>query len=136
MKAEELRIGNLYSQFGNIHKVSASILAELENAPDSQLWCKPIPLTEEWLVKLGFEPLPFVNILNSYTKSIGRGRIISIGNVGTTNEMIWLCEVNATDSKKIDDLVCVRNYDYDKYTHVHSLQNLYYNLCGEELTLI
>jgi hypothetical protein len=53
MKVNELRIGNLYNQFGNIHQVNGHIISELEKAPQGQLWCKPIPLTEEWLIKFG-----------------------------------------------------------------------------------
>jgi len=94
-----------------------------------------IPLTSELLVRLGFETLPHANLLNSHIKRIGRNRIISIGNVGTPNEMIWLCEVNATDDKVINDLVCVKNYDYDGYTHVHTLQNIHHSLTGQELTI-
>jgi len=53
MKASELRIGNYYYQFGNVHKASGLTIIDLEKAPDSQLWRKPIPLTEEWLLKFG-----------------------------------------------------------------------------------
>lgn len=126
MKTNDLRIGNLVlNDDGGVCK--------LFNIHEGYINHKPIPLTEEWLLKFGFEPLPFVNLLNSYTKSIGRNRILSIGSVGTPNEMIWLCEVNSVDKKIIEDLVCIRNYDYDKYTHVHQLQNLYFALTGEEL---
>jgi hypothetical protein len=51
MKASELRIGNFYNQFGNITEVDWSVLKDLKDAPIDQLWCKSIPLTEEWLLK-------------------------------------------------------------------------------------
>jgi len=51
MKAKEFRIGNLYSQFGNVHEVTWVTIKELEKAPVEQLWCKPIQLTEDWLLK-------------------------------------------------------------------------------------
>lgn len=142
LQANEFRIGNLVKYEGNVYAID-SISKEFPTLNTMEFgvgvvdWdnIEPIPLTEEWLVKFGFEPLPFANILNSYNKSIGRNRILSVTNCGTPNEMIWICELNATDSEKIDDLVCIRNYDYDKYTHVHQLQNLYFTLTNEELTL-
>jgi len=95
-----------------------------------------IPLTEEILIKAGFEHLQHFTVTNSIIKNIGRNRIISIGSVGTPNEMIWLCEIDMINQTKITDLVCIRNYDYDGgKTDVHQLQNLYYSLTGEELTI-
>jgi len=96
---------------------------------------EPIPLNEDWLVRLGGEKLPYHNILNSIFFKVGRNRIVSVGNVGTPNEMIWLCQVNATNDKIIDDIICLRNYDYDGYTPVHTFQNLIHALTGTELTI-
>lgn len=91
-----------------------------------------MPITKEWLVKLKFEKVPHFTVNNAYTLNVGRKRIISVGNVGTPNEMIWLCQINSTDEKKIDDLICLRNYDYDGYTHVHTLQNIISDFSVEE----
>ena len=57
MTAQELRIGNYYDQFGNIHQATWVTIKELSQAPEGQLWCKPIPLTEDWLKRFGFEIL-------------------------------------------------------------------------------
>jgi hypothetical protein len=145
MEIKELRIGNIiqtvYEEILEVININSEGLDYLDLRKPTYKkierhglkFCEPIPLTQEWLLKFGFEPLPFANILNSYTKSIGRNRILSVGNVSTPNEMIFLCEINATDDKKIDDAICIRNYDYDKYTHVHQLQNLYFALTNEEL---
>jgi len=100
---------------------------------DEECLLEPIPLTEEWLVRAGGKRLPFPSILNPLIFDIGRNRILSCGCVGTPNEMIWICEVNATDSQKIDDLVCVHNYDYDGYMPVHRFQNIHHSLTGKEL---
>ena len=137
---KEVRIGNLVSYEGKEYKIEGiskdyPFLDTIEFGAGVVEWkdLEPIPLTEERLLKFGFEPLPFANILNSYTKSIGRNRILSVGSVATPNEMIWLCEINATDVKKIDDAICIMNYDYDKYTYAHQLQNLYFALTNKEL---
>lgn len=164
MNAEELRIGNLVTidnpKAWPLLKGVILIVTGVDNKTDihfpnstgsvslygkdkffsntySQFdeFIKPIPLTEEWLLKAGFERLPHMNITNALIKDIGRNRIISIGNVGTANEMVWLCEVSATDPKTIVDLICIRNYDYDGRTFVHHIQNIHHDLSGTELEI-
>ena len=73
---------------------------------------EPIPLTEEWLLKLGFKKTEWDNF-NSYRLMIGNNDytivLYSDGN----------CEVG-------DIITC-------KIEYVHQLQNLYFALTGEEL---
>lgn len=144
IQANELRIGNLiYWNIPEKQDVIHTVVGIRNNKPqtipislgESNEEYNPIRLTVKWALKFGFKPLPFKNILNSLTKDIGRNRILSIGNIGTANEMIWICEVNPTDPKVIDDLICIHNYDYDKEIFIHKLQNLYHVLTGEELTI-
>ena len=139
---KEFRIGNLVEYDGRVFEIdSVSEVLPTLNTIEFGIgvvdWnnLKPIPLTEDWLVRFGGEKLPYHNILNSIFFKVGRNRIVSVGNVGTPNEMIWLCQVNATNDKIIDDLICLRNYDYDGYTPVHTFQNLIHALTGTELTL-
>ena len=139
---KEFRIGNLVEYDGRVFEIdSVSEVLPTLNTIEFGIgvvdWnnLKPIPLTEDWLVRLGGEKLPYHNILNSIFFKVGRNRIVSVGNVGTPNEMIWLCQVNATNDKIIYDLICLRNYDYDGYTPVHTFQNLIHALTGTELTL-
>ena len=57
MKAQELRIGNYYLQDclgGDISQITAEDILELYDYPLEDYF-KPIPLTEEWLLKFGFE---------------------------------------------------------------------------------
>jgi len=82
-------------------------------------------LTEDFLLENGFEKVPYFTITNTIFKDLGRNRILSIGCVGTPNEMVWICEVDRTDPKKINDLVCLRNYDYDGYTTQEELLEIY-----------
>ena len=62
MKSTELRIGNYFNQFGNVHQVSWETFKQLEVSQE-QLWCKPILLTEDWLIKFGATTIetPHVN---------------------------------------------------------------------------
>ena len=139
---KEFRVGNLVEYDGRVFEIdSVSEVLPTLNTIEFGIgvvdWnnLKPIPLNEDWLVRLGGEKLPYHNILNSIFFKVGRNRIVSVGNVGTPNEMIWLCQVNATNDKIIDDLICLRNYDYDGYTPVHTFQNLIHALTGTELTI-
>ena len=93
---------------------------------------QPIPLTEELLLKCGFENIPHFTVTNSKTLDIGRGRFLSIGDVENCNQMMFIQSIY---NNKITDLVCVHNYDYDGWLHLHQLQNIYFSLTGEELNI-
>ena len=91
---------------------------------------KPIPLTEEILLKCAFQALPYFTVTNSHMISLGRERWLSIGDTENANQMVWLQHI---ERRNVTDLVCVHNYDYDGRMALHQLQNLYYSLTGEEL---
>lgn len=113
MKATELRIGNLYSQFGNITEVSWCTIKDMEKAPESQLWCKPIPLTEEWLLKFGFEKAGRTIKLKNFGKFIDMNGELSFYPAGMLNSLLR----------------------HDLLQYVHQLQNLYFALTGKELMI-
>jgi len=106
MKEQEFRIGNLFNQFGNVHRVTWCTLKDIENAPEEQLWCKPIPLTEEWLMNFGFKQWG-----DKYT--------------------FGLKGINIHHRKR--GFVLRKSIPIIRY--VHQLQNLYFALTGEELTI-
>jgi hypothetical protein len=113
MKANELRIGNWYDDNGVQKQVTPSTIEEVWNAERS--WCKPISLTEKWLVKFGIKDLW---IKESW-------KVVEDTSDGET--FGWSMFVrNACYTKKIE-------FVYFKY--VHQLQNLYFALTGEELTI-
>jgi hypothetical protein len=107
MKAEELRIGNWVEIKDQEVKTYAQVegLGNLQHVA-GQLWSieelEPIPLTEEWLTRFGWNP----------------PKDISVSFSLTTNDIHFVAG----------------NY-YKKIQHVHQLQNLFYCLCGQELTL-
>ena len=118
MKANELRIGNLVlSQWenGKIHKIKATDLLDLEQGMDPESF-QPIPLTEEWLLRMGF----VVTDKNDYYEFYDLDRLMVF--VGIQTKSIFAtwndCQIEIT----IDDLP------------VHKLQNLTFALTGEELT--
>jgi len=106
MKSSELRIGNLINVNGEIQEVCDIPLPE--NCTDKNT--KPIPLTEEWLLKFGFERSGLYNVKSQvyiYDEH---------GLVDTGYEYRF-------------------NYTEMKLKYVHQLQNLYFALTGEELTI-
>lgn len=117
MKASELRIGNYIentdSQMASYMVVNADVIKQNEHTMYASL--EPIPLTEEWLLKFGFEFHVNANCENFYY---------------TKDAFICIrCD---------EDFEWFRYYNGDFYSeieYVHQLQNLFFCLCGKELTL-
>ncbi|WP_347219308.1 hypothetical protein [Chryseobacterium sp.] len=127
MEAKELRIGNYCQQFlgvgddgadyktieieaNDIYRISGLINHEIE----------PIELTEEWLEKFGFE------IEKSST------HCIAFNEIGYEHEL-QLDKEFGTD----ENCWNITKYGggYRLVYYVHQLQNLYFALTGEELTI-
>ena len=116
MKANELRIGNyVYDDYLKKNK-------QINGIFDNEIWLSeigedefdqrsiidsinPIPLTEEWLLKFGFKNL-----------SVGLFELIHNNLIGYR-------------------LSIEGQYGYEEIKYIHQLQNLYYALIGEELTI-
>jgi hypothetical protein len=121
MKVEELRIGNYLEIDGKIEMVSSIHsdntirLQESKNAKCHGCYSlnkpiiKPIPLSEEIVLKCGFEKYEFDHKENEYRYKY---RLIVL-----------------RDGKFVDYGSSVT------LEHIHQLQNLFYSLTGEELTL-
>jgi hypothetical protein len=107
MKASELRIGNYVQLEGLKRPIRVSIIDTTETSTDTK--AKPIPLTEEWLLKFGFK-----KDFNGYYFGLLSFSI-------TRNNEFMIC-VNDRPTETI----CYS---------VHQLQNLYFALTGKELTL-
>ena len=124
MTASELRLGNLVDLGNRIAKVIeinnlSCVVVDLEETQDTiedYDRTKPIPITEEWLLKFGLKPNKWF-----YENSF----CIVEDKTGDTHYG-WCMKVqNASHTKEIE-------FGYFKY--VHQLQNLYFALTGEELT--
>lgn len=126
MKANELRIGNYvaieHCRYGEPYLTIESIGLESVNY-DFRAYSvgeiKPIPLTEEWLVKFGFKLYP----TGSYCKDINYDLYLAIIYSDTPKE-IWL----NVYQDGVENTTILKHIHY-----VHQLQNLYYALTGEEL---
>ena len=119
MKANELKIGSLVEACG--------VVCQVHSITENAFYCRPteksdykkisavakydfqpIPLTEEWLLKFGFE------------RKIG------------WDDLIYYAKNN------VDLYEFLSGYEYCDFhiKHVHQLQNLYFALTGEELKLL
>jgi hypothetical protein len=119
MIANELRIGNyVYDTLGKVNKIDLEAITYIVKEPHNQV--KPIPLTEEWLLKFGFiEYIDFGVKMGTYDKIPLCGFTYSIH----TKKVMIMHKGNS-----ISHWLNI-NIDY-----VHQLQNLYFALTGEELT--
>lgn len=114
MKSNELRIGNITHEMfdGNWREVVVSSF-DIYNQEEGFIDLFPIPLTEEWLLKFGFVANRYNDVFELYP-------------------LMFDCEY--TDKGEW-------NISYDGHPlsteiqHVHQLQNLYFALTGEELTI-
>ena len=118
MKIQDLRIGNYYQYAGN----SGIIYARVKGIKQNEFGffsdldgvnfgiCKPIPITEEWLLKFGF-------LKKNATPSITR---YFLNN--------FCIEFDPQDKFRF-----YYNGIYIEIHHVHQLQNLYFALTNNEL---
>lgn len=104
MDVKELRIGNLvYDENSQVHEITGHDLWSWEFAD-----FKPIPINEEWLLKLGL-----AKDRNIYTKG-------------------WSYLYYFEDSYSFGiNVEC--GIELRQIKHVHQLQNLYFALTGKEL---
>ena len=117
MTASELRIGN-WVIFNN-HLIKEQQVTFLKsNADLSEI--SPIPITEEWLIKLGFT---HDQVFDKYFIYLPLDKYLLEKLSFRTNEG-FIC----LDGIKYRTLL-------KTVTHVHQLQNLYFALSGQELTI-
>ena len=115
IQAKDLREGNYVFEDVDEVKVSAMRIAVYNYAKGL---IKPIPLTEEWLLKFGWGADSDFD--NTY-----------INNVGLKNEVMFY----DTDNKVFLIETERDTIELSHIKHVHQLQNLYFALTGEELTI-
>ena len=127
MKATELRIGNevFYEETEITLSISDLVVIDLANKQGYEHKYKPIPLTEEWLLKFGFEETYAKNCFKKrlfetehfiYVTITKTHNILSIGDRYISNEYIMVFVTNPIE-------------------YVHQLQNLFFALTGNELEI-
>lgn len=118
MKATELRIGNVIMDYEEIITVDGidDIDVFNKNIGDIPLHTiNPVQITEEWLLKFGFE--------KTYESQFRLKYDHPRNYIGY--------DFSKTEEKSMEDFRFYGHYIKIKY--VHQLQNLYFALTGEEL---
>ncbi len=117
MKGTDLRIGNLIYDFGDgegqvlaIDK-DGYVLTTANDVPQPAETFTGIPLTEEWLIKLGFE-----RIQGWYFYKHSH----------------WIAIELYPDG---DFALRINERQVNIYQHVHTVQNIFHSLTGTELTI-
>ena len=111
MESHELMIGNCVLKDGEKIIVSSYTFYNIEKDPESY---DPIPLTEEWLINFGFE-----KIKSSYKEA----------DIYDFVNRIYFDMAN--QSLKFNGISFLSIIP----EHVHTLQNLYFALTGQQLKL-
>jgi hypothetical protein len=128
MEAKDLRIGNLVFIGKEVNVLDLADFADIyENNTIKHF--EPIPLTEEWLLRFGFEKGSFNQLQEThYINKLNIIKVIVSGigfwDVYTdySPDISWSNGLNViTNNKGIK--------------HVHQLQNLYFALTDQELIL-
>ena len=109
IQANELRLGNLLTYWGMEVVVSHEHIAVISRGKESY---KPIPLTEEWLLKFGFESR-YKFLFDTEFK--GQRLLIHLdrSDAGKNNE--WFVKIGSITDLPIATI-----------QYVHQLQNLYF----------
>ena len=120
MKANELRLGNYVIEDKKISRITGiddetRISTDLGFFPYTFIEeINPVPLTEEWLEKFGFE------------------------KIGTNYQYKWFLLHGNNKTGTVDFLLnepYSGKYNATVLKHVHQLQNLFWCLTGQELTI-
>lgn len=128
MKANELRIGNWLSGMFNTNdgflqqplEISPDVIYEIYDGVGDY---NPIPLTEEWLLRFGFLKADewhfWINLQTHYFE-------LMYSNLHWYPIIAQLPEMSIEEEQRVG---------LNAIYHVHQLQNLYFGLTGQELTI-
>lgn len=124
MDAKEFRIGNI-TNFGVVCEIGEDYfrVKDKENVQFKSKWAdiKPIPLTEEWLLKFGFEKKGSLFVLEFDKKIMAISMIDK--SYGLYNNQYCFQIGNSYNAGK------------HRIMYVHQLQNIYFALTNKELEL-
>jgi len=144
MQAKEFRIGN-YILFNNFIQRERLVIVDGKfllpfNKTNSEInnYYQPIPLTEEWLLKFGFENWGYGSLYSNENEKYTRYVLHNILD-GTSNFEIHFIESNYGNILHTEYVISCDEDDRINWgvelKYIHQLQNLYFALTGEELTL-
>lgn len=134
IKVNELRIGNLVERAGGI--VTRINGYSINGSEERRI---PIPLTEEWLLRLGLREISTSKWKSSIsdtsrTDKVYADNIFSFGDEEMVIEFDCILDYDETELRRVGLRNCRTGRTHD-LKFVHELQNLYFALTGEELEI-
>lgn len=131
VKENEIRLGNWFKDYSDkpfqFSKEEFLTLC-LETAEVDEIIKEPIALTEEWLLKFGFE-----KHINE-TQIDGIEMKLQISGYGRDGS--WFSSCGKLNGGLSVLCLCRGNYFSNNLEFVHELQNLYFCLTGQELSVV
>jgi len=134
MKASDLRIGNIAfkAKTSEAYPLSANDITNFEYSTLMKPMFQPIPLTEEWLLRFGFLKMSrgwIENVNNPYWAK----KSVLLFYTETPPENTYLGGFGFTHSCDHASHHIAATFKWINY--VHQLQNLYFVLTSEELSI-
>ena len=124
MEAKELRLNNWVNHCNKEVQITIHDLFDIAVFEDDVF--TPIPLTEEWLLKFGFERHDNGSVSAQFSYGI---------NPVTQDYIIFLIWIKDYENDyQLNGFPFYQN-GYFEIKTVHQLQNLFFCLCGKELSL-
>ena len=125
MKKNEVRIGNITDK-GRVKYLFSHGIILGDGITFNFDELKPVPLNDEWMLKLGFKKVKNNGYINGYEyiRKIDSVEFNGIGkfNYNKTGEIIVTVD-------------CRGNYICNNLNYVHQVQNLYFALSGTEIKI-
>ena len=136
MRAKELRIGNLIQKNGKIHYTNIFTLRDIKNLSidDTDIF-EPIPITEDWLLKCGFE-----KVKNKDKEDLREyiGHTVQKAKYAIFGTDIFITKVDKRGllRRSIEcDFMVLFYHKSIPIKYLHQLQTLYFALTGQELEI-
>jgi len=128
MKATELRIGNMvkkyFTEYG-YSKICEIDITDFSDILNNVIKVEPIPLSEDWLLKFGLK-ITDNDYEGGYDFTEYKGRLWE--NIILQTEDIFYYFIHIDQDSFYSHTIIEIKY-------VHQLQNLYFDLTNEELTI-
>lgn len=125
MNIKELRLGNSVNCRVGDKMIVKPVSPTMLNHFDRFIDLKPIPLTEEWLLKFGFEITTDPENIHYKLSLIGEFNESFVVNRKVGFDVFYV------PHKDCNDYLCFTT----QIKSIHQLQNLFFALVGEELTI-
>ena len=87
-------------------------------------------MSNEEFLSIGFVEYTHKVLNGNMRYELGRGREITIQNLGNPNEFVWLVQIDSENETQITDLICLHNYDFDGYLTLEKIKMLITAITG------